>query len=598
MNLAPQLFVKYRVSFCGVNAVNCQFFVCVLSEPHFFTSNVQRFEYNFHCTTILTIKMSEDDPKDHSRVIIHIDMDCFYAQVEMNKNPDLRNVPMGVYQKRFVITSNYLAREKGVKKCMFIPEVKELCPEIVLVNGEDLYDYRQASYKVTNFCHQYTSLVERLGLDENFLDVTLLVEERLKKGTSENDRQEVVGHVFGDVSEQCVCGCFEKLRVGSVIAQEIREAIRKEFNLTTCGGIAHNKLLAKLVGSRHKPNQQTTIFPNSALELILSLNSLGDIPGIGRAMQEQLETINIQTIDDLQNTERKILENLLGVEKAHFVLNLINGIDPSLVKPTGKPQSIGLEDACKTISIEKEVRNKLQQLLSRLLLLVSEDGRIPKTIKLTIRKFDMKNKVSHRETRQCNINPSSFKNNQPNEPKIMISVMHLFNRVIDVKKPYHITLLGLSFTKFQEASNIKNSIAYFLKKDIEVQSVISIQNRNEIKEATSPIPSSSSYIVKDIEESPTSTKKLKLTNLVSKKRCFEDFYEDCESPSKLKVADLCLESVSCPPDADQDVFKELPVELQKELWSDYKRRTAERNFCSNQVKKAKSNSLLNYFIRN
>ncbi|XP_971585.2 DNA polymerase iota [Tribolium castaneum] len=531
---------------------------------------------------------------DHSRTIIHIDLDCFYAQVEMNKNPSLRTVPLGIQQKNIVVTSNYTAREFGIKKCMLIPEAKKLCPSLVLVNGEDLHDYRQTSYKVTNLLQKYTPLVERLGLDENYLDVTTLINEKLNQKSD----LKLVGNVFGDTSDKCECGCTERLIIATTVAQEIRDVIKSELNLTSCAGIAHNKLLAKIAGARHKPNQQTVVFPNSALELILSLNAPNDIPGIGRALFEQLKCIGVETIEELQNVDLKRLETVLGQDKAKLVHELSLGIDKSGVKPTGKPQSIGLEDSCRSISVETEVKIKLEQLLNRLLLLVEEDGRVPKTIKLTVRKFNKDNKMSHRETRQCNVNPSIFSSNQPNkEAKIMTTIMHLFNRIIDVKKPYHITLLGLSFTKFQEPP--KNTLASFLRKDLEVQSVLSIENQNGVEDAESPVPSTSKLAPTEGESPTPSPKKLKLTNLVSKKRCFEDYYEDCESPSKLKVADLCLDSVSCPPDADKEVFKELPKEVQKELWEDYKRRRAsEMNFCSSQVKKTKPNTLLNYFIRN
>jgi DNA polymerase iota len=543
--------------------------------------------------------MSAFEIDDHARTIVHIDIDCFYAQVEMNKNPDLRAVALGIQQKNIVVTSNYKAREFGVKKCMLISEAKKLCPDLVLANGEDLHDYRQVSYKVTNLLHKYSPLVERLGLDENYIDVTTLVNERVKQ----KDDLKVVGNVFGASSEKCDCGCTERLTMGSVIAQEMRDLIKSDLNLTTCAGIAHNKLLAKIVGGCHKPNQQTVVFPNDALELMLSLSSLTNIPGIGRTTFEQLEGAGIKTVESLQNTELRRLEGLLGVEKSRTIYNYSYGIDKSPVKSSGKPQSIGLEDSCKSISVEKEVRKKLEQLLNRLLVLVAEDGRVPKTLKLTTRKFDKSNKTSNRETRQCNINPALFAPNQSNkEAKIMTTVMHLFNRIVDMKKPYHITLLGLSFTKFQEPPSARNPLATFLRKDLEVQSVTNIENQNEseeVPERKCAIPSTSDLGAADVESPTPSPKKLKLASLVSKKRCFDNCYEDCESPSKLKVADLSLDPITCPPDADKDVFKELPREVQKELWDDYKRRKSnEINFCSSQVKKAKPNTLLNYFIRN
>lgn len=116
----------------------------------------------------------------HSRTIIHIDIDCFYAQVEMIRRPELRHVPLGIQQKHIVVTCNYVARERGVKKLVFVSDAKKKCPDLVLVNGEDLTMYREFSGKVhCLLTRKFTPLVERLGMDENFLDVTELVSSRL-----------------------------------------------------------------------------------------------------------------------------------------------------------------------------------------------------------------------------------------------------------------------------------------------------------------------------------------------------------------------------------------------------------------------------------
>ena len=151
---------------------------------------------------------------NHSRTIIHIDIDCFYAQVEMVKSPSLKNVPLGIQQKNIVVTSNYVAREYGIKKCMLISEAKKLCPNLTLVNGEDLHDYRQFSYKVTSLLHKYSQLVERLGLDENFIDVTHLVNDKLKISQAPNS----FGFLYGDEESLCDCGCIDRINQVSQIA--------------------------------------------------------------------------------------------------------------------------------------------------------------------------------------------------------------------------------------------------------------------------------------------------------------------------------------------------------------------------------------------
>ncbi|XP_035748819.1 DNA polymerase iota isoform X3 [Egretta garzetta] len=115
------------------------------------------------------------------RVIVHIDLDCFYAQVEMIRNPELREKPLGVQQKSIVVTCNYEARKLGVKKLMSVKDAKEKCPQLMLVNGEDLTPYREMSYKVTELLGEFCPLVERLGFDENFVDITEIVEKRLNQ---------------------------------------------------------------------------------------------------------------------------------------------------------------------------------------------------------------------------------------------------------------------------------------------------------------------------------------------------------------------------------------------------------------------------------
>ncbi|CAH0550628.1 unnamed protein product [Brassicogethes aeneus] len=538
---------------------------------------------------------------DHSRTIIHVDLDCFYAQVEMLKNPDLKDKSFGIQQKNIVVTSNYKARDYGIKKCMLITEAKKLCPNLILVNGEDLHDYKQMSQKVTSVLQKFTSNVERLGLDENYLDITNLVRDK------NNEDINPIGHIFGDTSELCDCGCTIRIKLGSIIAQDIRNELFTELGLTSCAGIAHNKLLAKIVGSTNKPNQQTITFPDSAVELMLGLPSVSNITGIGQVLSQQLAKLNIKTVEDLQNSDLNVLIGTLGIEKGKMVRDLSFGIDNSPVKPTGKPQSIGIEDSCKTIT-EKEVLEKLTTLLQRLLILVEEDGRIPKTIKLTVRKYDKNTKFSNRETRQCNISTTLFDPkklsilSESNEKKLLSVIMRLFSKVVDTRKSYHITLLGLSFTKFIEQIN-KNSLAMFLakKSDLEVQSITNLKNTQDKPPSPKCIPSTSTVNSDSEAEHEPLSKKHKL-GLLSKKRPQFSDSDDCESPSKLRVAELKLsgdsQNICCPPNADEQVFQELPKDVQKELWEDYKQsRDQERNLYSQATKKSKPNSILNYFVK-
>ncbi|XP_030756818.1 DNA polymerase iota [Sitophilus oryzae] len=537
---------------------------------------------------------------DHSKTIIHIDVDCFYAQVEMNKNPELKTKPLGIQQKNIVVTSNYVAREYGITKCMLIPEAKKKCPHLELVNGEDLHDYRETSYNITSILQKYSNLVERLGLDENFVDVSRLVDEKIKLSNNITP----VGHVFGNTEVLCDCGCTERLMVGSKIAQDIRDQIYKDLNLTTCAGIAHNKILAKIVCSKNKPNNQTTVFPNSASELMLSLSLVKNIPSIGQVTADQLSRLNINTVKELQEASVNDLEKMFGYEKSKNMIEISYGRDVSAVKKSGKPQSIGLEDSCKAITVENEIEVKLLHLLTRLMVLVKEDGRVPKTVKLIVRKFNRNHPQSGtRETRQCNVNTSLFKDlelSENNQKKVMKIIMTLFRKIVDTKKSFHITLLGLSFTKFMEKPTLKNTLNNFLSRDIEVQSVIDIENQS----SNSPIhePCASTSQLADVDSPEHLSKRARFI--------LPEISKDCgDSRIKLGVATLRLNSteslpevvdemVPCPPNANEEVFRALPSDLQSELWEEYRvNRNRDVLQSERPLKKSKNNSILNYIVR-
>ncbi|KAL7989133.1 hypothetical protein Chor_008052 [Crotalus horridus] len=205
-------------------------------------------------------------PKENgwNRIIVHLDLDCFYAQVEMICNPELRSKPLGVQQKYLVVTCNYEARNLGVKKLMGVKEAKEKCPDLVLVNGEDLTKYREFSYRVTELLKTFTPLVERLGFDENFVDITELVEKRLiewKKATL--PKISVSGHVYNNQAVDFQDPIHVRLAVGSQIAEEMRDAMCSRLGLTGSAGVATNKVLSKLVSGTFKPNQQTVLLPEN-----------------------------------------------------------------------------------------------------------------------------------------------------------------------------------------------------------------------------------------------------------------------------------------------------------------------------------------------
>lgn len=597
--------------------------------------------------------------EDHPKVIIHIDIDYFYAQVEEIHDPSLKTKPLGIQQNRCLVTANYLAREFGIQKLMPVIEAQKLCPNLVLVNGEDLNKYRDMSNKIFDIMKNVTTAVEKLGFDENYADVTNLVNDRLKIMIEKNEQYEPVGFLMSDRNsfKLCSCGCRNRLIIGSIIAQEIRDRLFAELGITCCAGIAHNKILAKLIGSANKPNKQTVLAPACAPTFMSSLGSVRNITGIGTKTETLLSDIDIMTIEQLQDCELDKLQKKFGYDSACRLKDLSYGRDYSLIRPSGKPKSIGLEDSCKTISVKSEVEEKFRLLLVRLVKQIRDDGRVPVAIKIIIRKYDIHKKASHREMKQSNILSSLFRQTADGKTeivdgtldKLLKIVMRLFEKCIDMKKPFHITLIGLAFIKFQARKTGSHSIANFLikKADIEVQSVTNLSNESSFDDSSSSkiismdheALSDSSLVSDNFSEAEAeaepSPKKTRLELLIAKQRCISSSVDamDIASPSKLGIAELRLNSsdcdspfrkinnniekegcitplVQCPTGVDPDVFKELPIDVQNELIASWRTPSTQQIFPPGTINagasgvpntstpKLKSSTLHRYFIKN
>ncbi|XP_072290074.1 DNA polymerase iota [Eucyclogobius newberryi] len=400
------------------------------------------------------------------KVILHFDMDCFYAQVEMIRNPALRTVPLGIQQKYIIVTCNYVAREQGVTKLMSVTEAKEKCPELVLVKGEDLTHYREMSYKVTELLVSFCLLVERLGFDENFMDITKIVEGRLQQTKTCSFK----GHVYNNSFSEDKARTYPWLAVGSHVAAELREAIHCRLGLTGCAGIATNKLLAKLVSGTFKPNQQTTLLPEDVSNIMGSLSSIRKVPGIGHQTAKRLQALGVSSIKDLELFPLDSLAREFGQPSARRLKNLAIGTDDSTVTPTGPPQSLSDEDSFKKISSTKNIVEKIHELLTSLIERMHIDGRSPQTLRLTIRRYSATNKWFSRESRQSPIpNHIGQKIVTGHIDDAIIQLkplaMKLFHKMVDTNKAFHLTLINVCFSNLQTKASAsgKSSLMSFFK---------------------------------------------------------------------------------------------------------------------------------------
>lgn len=287
------------------------------------------------------------------RVIIHIDMDAFFASIEQVRHPELKGKPVvvggrGDPKKRGVVSAaSYEARRYGIKSAMPLKEAYRRCPHAVFL-PVDLEEYEKISRRIMEVLKGFTPLVEPVGLDEAFMDVTGL----------------------GDPV---------------AIAKEIKRKIREELHLTASVGIAPNKLLAKIASDMEKPDGLTVIREEDVGRKIASL-PVSRLWGVGRKTEARLKDLCIYTIGDLASAPAELLIKHFGraIGKALKMHGL--GIDNTPVITHWEPKSMGRE-----ITFERDTEERrvilitLKALLLDLVKRLEGEGYMGRTITVKIR---------------------------------------------------------------------------------------------------------------------------------------------------------------------------------------------------------------------
>lgn len=212
------------------------------------------------------------------RVILHVDMDAFYASIEQRDNPEYRGKPLIVGsppdQRGVVCAASYEARKFKVRSAMPSRTAGKLCPQGIFVRPR-MDAYRFESRQIMAILRSFTDLVEKISVDEAYLDVS---------------------HRFAKIADE-----DEALQAAVSIGQEIRRRVSQERELTASVGIAPNKFLAKLGSDFQKPNGLTVILNRDKLEFLRPM-SIRAIHGVGPVTAEALEKAGLMTIVDLQTT--------------------------------------------------------------------------------------------------------------------------------------------------------------------------------------------------------------------------------------------------------------------------------------------------------
>ncbi len=290
-------------------------------------------------------------------MIVHVDMDAFYASVEERDRPELMGKPVvvgGDAQRRGVVAAaNYVARSFGVHSAMPAATAKRLCPHAVFLPVR-MSHYVEVSGQIREIFGRFTPLVEPLAFDEAFLDVT---------GSKQ---------LFGTPEQ---------------IGRAIKAAIADELQLVASVGIAPNKFLAKLASDLDKPDGFVVV-DSDGINAFLDPLPVTRLWGVGKAAARKLDALGIQRVEQLRALPRESMTDNFGANGEHLWL-LANGIDAREVVPDREAKSISHETTFAVDVCEMErLRAVLGQLTEQVAQRLRASGLRGKTVQLKIRYSD------------------------------------------------------------------------------------------------------------------------------------------------------------------------------------------------------------------
>jgi DNA polymerase-4 len=292
------------------------------------------------------------------RVVMHVDMNAFFASVEQQSNPELRGKPIAVIGRgrTVVTTASYEARAFGVKTGMNSWQAKQACPQVIFVIGDNR-KYTHTSAEIMKMMQDYTPLMEVFSIDEAWLDVTHSLS------------------IFGSAEN---------------IACQLKARIRERFGITCSIGIAPNKLLAKLASEMKKPDGLTVILP-AEVSRILEQMPVQELCGIGRKMEQQLMMMSIRTCGELGRYPLERLTRKFGII-GERLQHMGRGIDDSPVVPVENEQEVKSVGHSMTLDRDIESRQDILKYLLQLSEMVGRRARrygvAGKTVHLAIRFAD------------------------------------------------------------------------------------------------------------------------------------------------------------------------------------------------------------------
>ncbi|HKS99025.1 MAG TPA: DNA polymerase IV [Rugosimonospora sp.] len=299
------------------------------------------------------------DADDSGCPILHVDMDAFYASVEVRRRPELRGKPVvvgGIGPRGVVSSASYEARRYGVRSAMPSTRARRLCPAAIFL-PPDFTEYMAASRAVMRIFREVTPLVEPLSLDEAFLDVS---------------------------------GARRLLGPPAGIAAQIRRRVAAEQSLTCSVGVAPSKFVAKLASTRAKPDGMVVVPADRVLDYLHPL-PVAALWGVGERSAETLRRLGLSTVRDIAQAPIAMIRAALGEAAATHLHELAWGRDPRAVVPEHVEKSIGAETTFDTDVDDADLlRRTVLALSGKAAGRLRGAGQVGRTITIKVRMADFR----------------------------------------------------------------------------------------------------------------------------------------------------------------------------------------------------------------
>ncbi|KAI1292670.1 DNA polymerase kappa [Halotydeus destructor] len=319
----------------------------------------------------------EPSRRDLSKIIVHVDMDMFYAAVESRDDKHLETIPMAVGSFSMLATSNYHARKFGVRAGMAGFIGKKLCPSLKIVEP-DFKKYKAASSEVMSVLEEYDPNYFSASLDEAYLDITDYVKSHMQ--SSNISVEENSNPLINVLPDKMWDIAFE-------IVQEMRSKVCEKTKLTCSAGIAHNKTFAKVCSDMKKPNNQFMLKATSVETVQAFVDSVPvkKIGGIGPVQQQKLKALGVETCKDLRD-KRDLIKLLLYPSSIGFYLRVSLGVGSNRVlSDYVERKSKGEERTFKATSDLAVLNKWLEDICNDVSRRIKKEGLKGKTVTLKVK---------------------------------------------------------------------------------------------------------------------------------------------------------------------------------------------------------------------